>query len=45
MNADLSKTHAGANQWLVKFDSNKAEELIITEKKNINLQITPFIYE
>ena len=32
MNTDLSKIHSWANQWLVKFNPNKTEELIITKK-------------
>ena len=42
VNADLLKIHSWANQWLVKYNPNKIEELIIT--KNINFQITPFLW-
>ena len=32
LTADLSKIHSWANQWLVKSNSNKTEQLIITKK-------------
>ena len=35
MNNDLSKIHNWAQQWLVKFNPNKTEELIISRKQSV----------
>ena len=35
MNTYISKIHSWANQWLVKLNPNKIEELIITKKINL----------
>ena len=40
MDADLRKIHSWAKQWLVKFNANKTEELIISRKNQTSYSST-----